>query len=82
MDLIAQVAAAEEIQLAQIKASTAVAAGNGSITSSDVQGHTPSAESTALNCRDAMGVSVGSDLSTEVRLFVFGWADFTSNSPD
>jgi hypothetical protein len=66
MDLIAEVAAAEEIQLAQIKAN---AAGFESSEQAGVAG------SSASDVKVPMGVSVGSDLSTEVRVFVFGWAD-------
>jgi hypothetical protein len=72
MDLIAEVAAAEEIQLAQIKANTAGFGGTGS---SEAHGQTAAVGSPASDVKVPMGVSVGSDLSTEVRVFVFGWAD-------
>ena len=65
MDLIAAVAAAEEIQLAQIAAKAA--------SFKDEQAAVVG--SPASDVKIPMGVSVGSDLSTEVRVFVFGWAD-------
>ena len=63
MDLIAEVAAAEEIQLAQIQAHAAAAAVG--VRREPRPGHSTM----------PMGVAVGSELSTEVRVFVFAWAD-------
>ena len=72
MDLIAQVAAAEEIQLAQIKANAAA------VSSSEIQGQGAASGSAAgPSPKASMGAAIGSDLSTEVRVFVFGWAEPT-----
>ena len=68
MDLIAEVAAAEEIQLAQIQQAHAAAAAVGA-GSETRPGHSASGPT------GPMGVAVGSELSTEVRVFVFAWAD-------
>ena len=70
MDLIAQVAAAEEIQLAQIKANAAA------VSSSGIQAQgAASASAAGPSSNASMGAAIGSDLSTEVRVFVFGWAE-------
>lgn len=70
MDLIAEVAAAEELQLAQIKAHTTE-----TLTSSRGSSSETMTGNTSSDSRVSMGSSVGSDLSTEVRVFVFGWAE-------